>query len=49
MTTARPNLTDLPTLENPTVEETLILVQDSSVNQTLTVTKARELLSAPGP
>ena len=48
MTTARPNLVDLPALANPTESETLFIVQDSSVNQTLTVSLARDLLGYAG-
>ena len=51
MTTARPNLVTLPVLANPT-DETLFIVQDSAVNQTLTVALARDLIGnigATGP
>jgi collagen type VII alpha len=48
MTNARPNLVLLPVLENPTEGETLFIVQDSSVNQTLTVSKVRNLLGIVG-
>ena len=48
MTTARPNLVTLPVLGNPTEAETLFIVQDSAVNQTLTVALARDLLGTQG-
>jgi len=46
--TTRPNLTALPHLTNPTPGETLVIVQDSAVNQYITVAQARDLLSS-GP
>ena len=49
MTTPRPNLVFLPPLEEPDENTTLFLVQDSAVNQTLTVQKARDLLDVRGP
>jgi hypothetical protein len=49
MTTPRPNLVFLPPLEEPDENTTLFLVQDSAVNQTLTVQKARDLLRVNGP
>jgi hypothetical protein len=45
MTTPRPNLVQLPHLTTPSEENTLIVVQDSAVDQYLTVPEARELLS----
>ena len=45
MTTPRPNLVNLPHLTTPSEAETLIVVQDSDVNQYLTVPEARALLS----
>ena len=44
----RPNITTLPELLNPTEGETLIIVQDSTVVQTITVPQARTLLGTQG-
>ena len=48
MTTARLDLTQLPHLTNPTESETLIVVQDSTVAQYITVDEARALIGV-GP
>jgi collagen type VII alpha len=45
MTTPRPDLVNLPQLTTPSEANTLIVVQDSAVNQYLTVPQARALLS----
>jgi hypothetical protein len=45
MTTPRPDLVNLPQLTTPSEANTLIVVQDSAVNQYLTVPQARSLLS----
>ena len=42
------SLTTLPQLTNPTEGETLILVQDSGVNQYITVPQAQELIGTGG-
>jgi len=47
--TIRPNITSLPQLTNPTEGETLFVVQDSTVNQYITVPQARSLLNTVGP
>jgi len=44
MTTTRPDLVNLPVLTNPTDAQTVFVVQDSAVDQTLTVARARALL-----
>ena len=44
MTTTRPDLVNLPVLTNPTDAQTLFVVQDSAVDQTLTVARVRVLL-----
>ena len=49
MSNARPNLVDLPVLTSPTEGTTLFIVQDSAVNQTLTVPLVRTLLNVEGP
>ena len=49
MTTARPDLVNLPDLTTPTDGTTLFVVQDSAVNLTLTVQRARDLLALVGP
>jgi hypothetical protein len=41
----RPNLTTLPALTNPTLNETKFIVQDSTVVQTLTAGQAKSLLT----
>ena len=46
--TIRQDLADLPALTNPTEGETLFIVADSSVEQTLTVARARTLLATQG-
>jgi hypothetical protein len=45
MTTPRPDLVNLPNLTTPSEAETLIVVQDSAINQYLTVPQARALLN----
>jgi hypothetical protein len=45
MTTPRPDLVNLPQLTTPSEANTLIVVQDSAVDQYLTVPQARALLS----
>ena len=45
MTTPRPDLVNLPQLTTPSTATTVIVVQDSAVNQYLTVEQARSLLS----
>ena len=45
MTTPRPDLVNLPQLTTPSEANTFVVVQDSSVNQYLTVPQARALLS----
>ena len=45
MTTPRPDLVNLPQLTTPSEAETLIVVQDSAINQYLTVPQARALLN----
>ena len=40
---SRQDLPELPILTNPTEGETLFIVEDSSVEQTLTVARARSL------
>ena len=45
MSTPRPNLVQLPHLTTPSEANTLVVVQDSAVDQYLTVPEARELLS----
>ena len=47
MTTPRPNLVNLPHLTTPSEANTLIIVQDSSVDQYITVEEARVLLYVP--
>ena len=49
MSNARPNLVDLPVLTDPDPATTLFIVQDSAVNQTLSVTLAQTLLAQKGP
>lgn len=41
----RPNLTTLPALTNPTLNETKFIVQDSTVIQTITSPQAKTLLT----
>ena len=45
MTTPRPDLVNLPQLTTPSEANTLIVVQDSAINQYLTVPQARALLN----
>ena len=42
--TTRPDLVNLPKLTNPTDQQTLFVVQDSAVNQTLTADQVRQFL-----
>jgi Chaperone of endosialidase/Collagen triple helix repeat (20 copies) len=44
MTTTRPDLVNLPVLTSPTNAQTLFVVQDSAVSQTLTAARARAFL-----
>jgi hypothetical protein len=44
MTTTRPDLVNLPKLTNPTDQQTLFVVQDSGVNQTLSADQTRQFL-----
>jgi len=44
MTITRPDLVNLPSLTNPTNEQTEFVVQDSGVNQKLTAQRTREFL-----